>query len=335
MNAPKTAIIVAGPTCSGKSALALDLARTFTGTVINADSMQVYRDLHILTARPDAVDEAVVPHRLYGVLDAATPGSVAWWREQALTEMDAAWRAGRLPILCGGTGMYLRALTDGLVEVPDPGDSARQEARTLAQDIGPAALHEKLLEVDPDTASTLRPNDTQRISRAWEVWRGTGHGLVWWRVQPGLPAAPCRFVSVLLDPPREELRASLDARFGQMLEAGALDEVRQLVARGLDSVLPAMRAHGVPELAAVLQGDVTIEAARQAAVLATGRYTRRQATWFRHHALGSEGNSMVSFRRYTPFAQESKTEHEKIENFISERVDESYRTVLNPAPHTP
>ena len=335
MNAPKTALIVAGPTCSGKSALALDLARTFRGTVINADSMQVYRDLHILTARPDAADEAAVPHRLYGVLDAATPGSVAWWRSQALAEMEEAWALERLPILCGGTGMYLRALTDGLVEVPDPGDEARQEARALAEEIGPAALHARLAEVDPKTAETLRPNDTQRISRAWEVWRGTGRGLVWWRAQPGLPPAPCRFVSVLLDPPRDVLRQSLNMRFEQMLEAGALEEVRRLVARGLDSVLPAMRAHGVPELAAVLQGEMTLEAAQQAAVLAIGRYTRRQATWFRHHPLGLEVDAMISFRRYAPFAQESKTEYEKIENFISGRVDDTPQPVLNPAPHTP
>ncbi|MFT9366639.1 MAG: tRNA (adenosine(37)-N6)-dimethylallyltransferase MiaA [Gluconobacter sp.] len=324
MNAPKTtktAIIVAGPTCSGKSALALDLARRFDGTVINADSMQVYRDLRILTARPDDADEAAVPHRLYGILDAAVPGSVAWWRSEALREMDAAWSAGRMPILCGGTGMYLRALTDGLVEVPDPGEAARTEARGLAEEIGPEALHARLMQVDPETASGLRPNDTQRISRAWEVWAGTGHGLVWWRSQPGLPPAPCRFVSVQLDPEREGLRRAIDFRFGQMLEAGALEEVSRLLERGLDPVLPAMRAHGVPELASVLRGKETLEDARKSAVLAIGRYTRRQATWFRHHALGKEGDAMISLRRYTHFTQDSESHYEKIENFISERVD--------------
>ncbi|MEJ5143019.1 tRNA (adenosine(37)-N6)-dimethylallyltransferase MiaA [Gluconobacter albidus] len=324
MNAPKTtktAIIVAGPTCSGKSALALDLARRFDGTVINADSMQVYRDLRILTARPDDADEAAVPHRLYGVLDAAVPGSVAWWRSEALREMDEAWAVGRLPVLCGGTGMYLRALTDGLVEVPDPGDAARTEARGLAEEIGPEVLHGRLMQVDPETASGLRPNDTQRISRAWEVWTGTGRGLAWWRSQPGLPPASCRFVSVQLDPEREGLRRAIDSRFGLMLEAGALEEVSRLLERGLDPVLPAMRAHGVPELAAVLRGEETLEEARKSAVLAIGRYTRRQATWFRHHALGKEGDAMISLRRYTHFAQESESHYEKIENFISERVD--------------
>ncbi|WP_304505043.1 tRNA (adenosine(37)-N6)-dimethylallyltransferase, partial [Acidomonas methanolica] len=147
-----TAIIVAGPTCSGKSALALALAKYFRGRVLNADSMQVYRDLRVLTARPTPEEEALAPHRLYGVLDAAVTGSVAWWRAAALDEMRAAWAAGELPILCGGTGMYLRALIEGLVEVPDPGDAARQEARAVLEAEGAAALHARLLAADPETA---------------------------------------------------------------------------------------------------------------------------------------------------------------------------------------
>ncbi|WP_040508927.1 tRNA (adenosine(37)-N6)-dimethylallyltransferase MiaA [Gluconobacter morbifer] len=321
MDAPKTAIIVAGPTCSGKSALALRLALRFGGTIINADSMQVYRDLRILTARPDAADEAAVPHRLYGVLDAAIAGSVAWWRTEALAEMDRAWEAGRLPVLCGGTGMYMRALTDGLVEVPDPGEDVRTEARRLVGEIGPAALHERLMAQDPETAGGLRPNDSQRISRAWEVLRGTGHGLAWWRRRPGLPPAACRFISVQLDPPRDRLRTAIGDRFSVMLEEGAQREVKDLLGRGLDPALPAMRAHGVPELAAVLQGDISLEEARDSAVLATGRYTRRQATWFRHHALGKKEDSIISLLRYDAYTQESKSEYEKIENFISDRVD--------------
>nr|WP_294914215.1 tRNA (adenosine(37)-N6)-dimethylallyltransferase MiaA [uncultured Neokomagataea sp.] len=321
MNASRIAIIVAGPTCSGKSALAMDIARHQNGVVINADSMQVYRDLHILTARPSAEDEARVLHRLYGVLDAASPGSVAWWREQALAAMEACWAEGHMPILCGGTGMYLRALVEGLVEVPDPGESARNEARHLVEDIGPAALHARLAEVDPYTAETLRPNDAQRIARAWEVWRGTGRGLVAWRAEPGLPPAPCRFVSVRLDPPRPELRASIKVRFDQMLAAGGLDEVAALVERGLDTALPAMRAHGVPELSAVLRQELSLNEAAEAAVLATGRYTRRQATWFRHHDLGQKEDSMVLLRRYPPNEQDSEKYKEKIQNFISNRVD--------------
>ncbi|AOX20778.1 tRNA (adenosine(37)-N6)-dimethylallyltransferase MiaA [Kozakia baliensis] len=320
-NAP-TAIIVAGPTCSGKSALALRIAERFGGHVINADSMQVYRDLHILTARPSAADEARVPHRLYGVLDAATPGSVAWWREQALEAMQEAWSAQRLPILCGGTGMYLRALIEGLVEVPEPSAEARAEARGLLEHDGSIALHERLMEADPETASGLRPSDGQRLSRAWEVWRSTGRGLAWWRAQPGLPPAPCRFIAIRLDPPRDQLREAIGIRFTQMLSQGALEEVDALLARELPDSLPAMRAHGVPELVRYRHGELDLAEATRQVVLATGRYTRRQATWFNHHNLAKPSDSMISLQRYDNFAQLSEREGEKIETFIQGAIDE-------------
>lgn len=321
MNASENALIVAGPTCSGKSALALHLARQCCGTVINADSMQVYRDLHVLTARPSKDDEASIPHRLYGVLPASQPGSVAWWRQQALEAMQKCWDEGRLPILCGGTGMYMRALTDGLVEVPDPGEDARQQARALLADIGSEALHERLSALDSQTASRLRPNDSQRIARAWEVRIGTGRGLASWQEEPALPPAPCRFVSVRLDPPRDELRAAIAVRFQAMLKAGACDEVAALLAQNLPDTLPAMRAHGVPELAGVLRGERTLEDAQEAAVRAIGRYTRRQATWFRHHPLGKEGDDIVSFHRMSGSAQLLESEMQKIENFMHSRID--------------
>lgn len=317
------ALIVAGPTCSGKSALALGLAERFGGTIVNADSMQVYADLHVLTARPDAQDEARAPHRLYGVLDAAQPGSVAWWREAALAEMNAAWVQGRLPILCGGTGMYLRALLDGLVEVPEPGDAARDWARTLVETQGSEAAHALLMQDDPDTAQTLKPGDGQRVARALEVLRGTGHGLTYWRGQPGLPAAPCRFVSVRLHPPRDRLRASIAERFSRMMTLGAMQEVKRLVARGLSPALPAMRAHGVPELSAVLAGTLALDEAMARAVIATGQYTRRQATWFNHHALGAEQDCMISLQRYDEGTQFSEREFENIATFIQSAIDES------------
>ncbi|WP_222546645.1 tRNA (adenosine(37)-N6)-dimethylallyltransferase MiaA [Asaia lannensis] len=317
------ALIVAGPTCSGKSALALGLAERFGGTIVNADSMQVYADLHVLTARPDAQDEARAPHRLYGVLDAAQPGSVAWWREAALAEMNAAWVQGRLPILCGGTGMYLRALLDGLVEVPEPGDAARDWARTLVETQGSEAAHALLMQDDPDTAQTLKPGDGQRVARALEVLRGTGHGLTYWRGQPGLPAAPCRFVSVRLHPPRDRLRASIAERFSRMMTLGAMQEVERLVARGLSPALPAMRAHGVPELSAVLAGTLALDEAMARAVIATGQYTRRQATWFNHHALGAEQDCMISLQRYDEGTQFSEREFENIATFIQSAIDES------------
>lgn len=318
-----TALIVAGPTCSGKSGLALALAERFRGAVINADSMQVYADLHVLTARPDAQDEARAPHRLYGVLDAACPGSVAWWREAALAEMTAAHAQGLMPIICGGTGMYLRALLGGLVEVPDPGDAARDWARALVESEGSEGAHAMLLRDDPDTAQTLRPADSQRVARALEVLRGTGRGLTYWRSQPGLPPAPFRFVSVRLDPPRDTLRAAIAERFSRMMAMGAMEEVERLMARGLSPALPAMRAHGVPELGAALAGNLAMEDAVARAVIATGQYTRRQTTWFNHHALGAEQDCMISLQRYVDGTQFSKREFEKIATFIQSTIDES------------
>ncbi|MGH7153060.1 MAG: tRNA (adenosine(37)-N6)-dimethylallyltransferase, partial [Acetobacteraceae bacterium] len=167
-------LIVAGPTASGKSALALALAQQFGGTVINADSMQVYRELRVLTARPTPAEEVLVSHRLYGVRPAAESGSVAWWRQAALAEIQHCREVGQVPILCGGTGLYLASLTQGLAHIPEPGPEARAEARTLLGELGPAGLHARLTAVDPATAARLRPSDSQRLARAWEVWRGTG-----------------------------------------------------------------------------------------------------------------------------------------------------------------
>lgn len=282
----RLALIVAGPTCSGKSALALALAERLGGTVINADSMQVYRELRVLTARPSPEDEARVPHALYGVRSAAEPGSVAWWRDAALTAM----REALFPIFCGGSGLYLAALTDGLAAIPDPGPEARDEARALMAEIGPAAMHARLTEVDPATAGRLAPNDRQRIARAWEVWRGTGRGLASWLARDAaksrVQADQWRFASVLVESPRQELRGAIARRFAAMMAAGALAEVQALLALGLDPSLPAMRAHGVPELSAQLRGEITLDEAAQRAVLVTGQYAKRQATWFRHHTLG-------------------------------------------------
>lgn len=287
MGQDPVALVIAGPTCSGKSALALVAAQALGGTVINADSMQVYRELCILTARPTPEEEALVPHALYGVRPAAQPGSAAWWSEAALTEMRAAWQAGRVPILCGGTGFYIQALQQSLLPVPDIPAEVRAEARRLLADQGAPALHARLTEVDPATAARLSPGDGQRVARAWEVWRGTGQPLSYWIAGSRTLPPPCRFAAVLLDPPREELREAISTRFAAMLRNGALEEVRALLALDLDPALPAMRAHGVPELAGYLRGVRTLEDAAMRAVLATGQYTKRQATWFRHHDIAA------------------------------------------------
>ncbi len=309
----RQALIIAGPTCSGKSGLALALAERLGGTVINADSMQVYRELRIVTARPSPDDEALVPHRLYGVRPAAEPGSVAWWREAALQEMEAA----STPILCGGTGLYLQSLTQGLAEIPEPGAAARAEARRLLAAEGPAALHGRLAAADPDTAAVLRPSDSQRLARAWEVWRGTGQGLRAWQRAAG-PPAPFRFKLIQLDPPREGLRTAIAARFDAMLGAGAIDEVRALLALGLDPTLPAMRAHGVPELGAYLRGEIDLAEARARAVLATGRYVKRQTTWFRNRVIAGPCETHSFRARFGCWEQLSENIRAELVTFVND-----------------
>jgi tRNA dimethylallyltransferase len=309
------ALIVAGPTASGKSALALALAERIGGVVINADSMQVYAELRILTARPTPAEEAAVPHRLYGVRPAADAGSAAWWRGEALREMEAAREAGKLPILCGGTGLYFAALTEGLSDIPDCGEAARAEARRMLAEDGPVALHAALQKVDQATAARLRPSDSQRVARAWEVWRGTGRGLAAWQARGGGVPAAWRFSAILIDPPREELRAAIATRFAAMLAAGALEEARALLALNLDPALPAMRAHGVPELCSHLRGEVTLAEAARRAELVTGQYTKRQATWFRHRSLAEPGRSQTIHARIAGPAQFSERNMADLLNF--------------------
>ncbi|MGH7082460.1 MAG: tRNA (adenosine(37)-N6)-dimethylallyltransferase MiaA, partial [Acetobacteraceae bacterium] len=224
------AVIVAGPTASGKSALAARLAERIGGAVINADAMQLYRELRILTARPTHEEEQRLPHRLYGVRPAADPASAAWWREAAEGAMAEAASAGCIPLLCGGSGMYLDALVNGLSRLPPPSPEARGEARALLAALGPAGLHARLAEVDPATAERLHPGDSQRLARAYEVWRATGRGLTDWQATERPERSRWRFCAILLDPPRAALRGAIADRFAAMLEAGALEEARALAA---------------------------------------------------------------------------------------------------------
>jgi tRNA dimethylallyltransferase len=274
-------IVIAGPTASGKSALALELAEDLGGTVINADSIQCYRDLHILTARPDAAAERRVPHRLYGFLDAGERGSVARWRMLALEEIAAAAKAGRLPILVGGSGLYLRALIAGLAPVPAIPAAIRQEAIELHRALGGVEFRERLAQLDPIAAQRLAPGDKQRLVRAFEVVRATGAPLTAWQRRQA-PEPACRFGTIVLAPPRERLYRACDQRFARMIAAGALTEAAALAARALDPGLPAMKAVGLPELLSHLRGDMTLDAAIVAAQRATRRYAKRQTTWFRH-----------------------------------------------------
>jgi len=274
-------LVVAGPTASGKSALALELAEACAGTIINADSLQTYRDLRILTARPDEAAEARVRHRLYGFLDAAERGSVARWRMLALDEIAGATKAGRIPLLVGGTGLYLRAVTKGLAPVPEIPAAVRQEAIELNRALGGVVFRDRLAELDPEAAQQLFPGDKQRLVRAYEVVRATGVTIGKWRQQAKSGPA-YRFGTILLMPPRDRLYAACDARLLQMIEGGALAEAAAIAARRLDPSLPAMKAVGLPELLSYLRGDIPLSAAIAAAQRATRRYAKRQMTWFRH-----------------------------------------------------
>lgn len=305
-----------GPTASGKSALALALARHLGGTVINMDAMQCYAGLRILTARPSPAEEAMVPHALYGVRDAAEPASAGWWRRAALEAIAAAHGAGRLPILCGGTGMYLRALAEGISDLPEIPPAVRAQARALVAAEGPAAAHAWLAARDPETASRLRPTDPQRIARAVEMFLATGTGLAAWQARTHLPPAPFRFAAFVVDPPAAVLRAAIAARFAAMLAAGAVEEVRALAARGLDPALPVMRAHGVPELLAHLRGETTIAEAAARAVLLTGQYTKRQRTWWRHHAAAPAARTHNIHARIASLEQLPESEKARIFAFI-------------------
>ena len=277
---------MAGPTASGKSGLALRLAERFAGVVINADSMQVYRELRVLTARPQPETAAKVPHRLYGVLPAAETCSAGRWREMALAEIVAAHAQGRLPMLVGGTGLYLKALVDGLVELPPVPPSRRAEARALYKRLGAAGFHAALAARDPATARGLRPADRQRLMRAWEVLEDTGRPLAEWQsTETAGPPAHLRFAGILLAPPRAELFAACDRRFDAMMAEGALGEAMALLALALDPQLPAMKAVGVAELARHLRGELTLAEAVALAQRATRRLAKRQLTWFRHQPL--------------------------------------------------
>jgi tRNA dimethylallyltransferase len=271
---PIKAILIAGPTASGKSGAGLDLAARLNGTIINADSMQVYRELRLLTARPSEADQAGVPHRLYGTVPAAEAYSVGRWLGDVASAIAEAQREGRLPILVGGTGLYLEALSKGLAPVPPIPDEIRAEGRD--------ALLAELAARDPAMAARLGPADPQRIVRALEVIDATGVSLAEWQGGNAAPLlAPGDALRLVIAPEREPLYAAIDARFDRMIEQGALDEVRALLALKLDPGLPAMRAHGVRELAAYLSGALTREEAVAKAKTESRRYAKRQMTWLR------------------------------------------------------
>ncbi|WP_201859936.1 tRNA (adenosine(37)-N6)-dimethylallyltransferase MiaA [Microvirga soli] len=276
------AVLIAGPTASGKSALGIRLAQALDGVVINADSMQVYRDLRVITARPTSDEEAQVPHRLYGHVDAASNFSVGRYVADAVKVLQEV-EGSKLPIFVGGTGLYFKALTEGLSDMPPVPEEVREQVRRESEGLETPELHRLLLEREPETARTLRPSDRLRVQRALEIFAATGRPLVSFHGarEPG-PLADRPVLKLFLAPNRDELRQRIDRRFESMMEQGALEEVEALGRRNLDPMLPAMRAHGVPGLLAYLRGEIALNEAIAKGQGDTRRYAKRQFTWFRH-----------------------------------------------------
>lgn len=290
------AVLIAGPTASGKSALALDLARRHGGVVINADSMQVYRDLRILSARPDPDEEAQAPHALYGHVAASERYSVARWREDAKAALESAWRDGQLPIVIGGTGLYFKALTEGLSSIPPIPAELRDAIEARADAEGVPALHEALKTLDPESAARLAPLDRTRVVRALEVVEATGRSIGDWQRETGAPplvdAASVR--RIVLEPERAVLYERIGRRFDTMVERGGIAEAEALLALGLNPALPAMKAIGIREFGAHLAGELSLDEAIERAKMETRRYAKRQGTWFR--------NQMADWERLAPGA---------------------------------
>lgn len=283
MQAP---ILIAGPTASGKTALALEMASRHSGAVINADSMQVYRELRILTARPTPEEEAVAPHHLFGHVSVTDAYSVGRWLADA--EAALAWcrDAGRRPVIVGGTGLYFKALLEGLAPVPPVAADVRTHWRHEAETQGAGVLHTILTQRDPETALRLKPADLQRIVRALEVLDSTGVSLAVWqrmRGEPLIREADAERYVIVRD--REAVRARCDVRFDAMMAAGALEEARALLALNLDPALPAARAHGLRALQRYLRGEIDLDAAIAAGKLETRQYVKRQETWVKRHMI--------------------------------------------------
>ncbi|WP_445681739.1 tRNA (adenosine(37)-N6)-dimethylallyltransferase MiaA [Radicibacter daui] len=285
-----TILVIAGPTASGKSAAALELATALNGTIINADALQVYDGIPVLSAAPTAGEMAAVPHRLYGALPPEEACSAGRWRALAIEAISAVLAEGRVPMLVGGTGLYLRALIEGIVEIPPVPAEVRTGAEGLLAGLGGAAFRQRLGELDPEAAGRLHDNDRQRLIRAFEIVTATGRTQGDWQreMHQRPPGGWCFDIGLLL-PERDWLYERCDRRFGAMLAAGAEEEVRALLERGLDPDLPAMKAVGVPELAAYLRGEASRQEAAARAQQATRNYAKRQLTWLRNQMKPGPG----------------------------------------------
>lgn len=274
-------IVITGPTASGKSALGVDAALALGGEIINADSMQIYHELDVLTARPAKEDLAKVPHRLYGTMPGSERCSAEQWRSLALEEIESVHRLGKIPILVGGTGLYIRALEKGIANIPDIPADVRAQAQALLEKLGGESFKESLAAIDPEMANRLHAGDRQRLIRAWEVITHTGKSILEWQQQAQGTVPDFDFIRFAMVPPREDLYDNCNKRFKIMLELGALKEVENLLSLELDPSLPIMKALGVPELAEYLTKKVSLDDVISRAQQNTRRYAKRQMTWIR------------------------------------------------------
>lgn len=304
-------VVVAGPTASGKSGLALAVADAFSGTVINADSVQVYKELRILSNRPSPSDEARSPHRLFGTFDAAEQCSVANWRNLAITEISAAHAENRLPIVVGGTGLYLKALIEGLSWMPLISPETRLHLKRRLVEEGSAALHTELMVRDPTAAKRLEPGDSQRVMRALEVLEATGHSITEFQMRSKAePPVGLHFATILLRPPRDRLYKRCDERLANMVKVGVVAEVRHFLRGSPDPELPVMKALGLTEFGAYIKGLKPLDQALNEAQQATRRYAKRQMTWFRTQIIAD----------FVINEQYSERINEKIFSFIRQNM---------------
>jgi tRNA dimethylallyltransferase len=288
------AILIAGPTASGKSALALEMARDLGGEIVNADSMQVYRELRIISARPSPQDEALAPHHLYGVLSAREVCSAGRWLAMLEPVLADIWGRGKPAVIVGGTGLYFRAALEGLAPTPDIPAAVKAAARAILDERGSAGLFDALEALDPEMAARLNPGDPQRLTRAWEVMRATGRSLAEWQAEAvpsllGPLAAKDELRKLALMPDRQWLYDRIDRRFERMVEEGGLAEARVLAGMGLGAGHPVMKALGLPSLIAHVRGELPLAAAIAAAQTQSRRYAKRQMTWIRHQFADWEG----------------------------------------------
>ncbi|MCV6599001.1 MAG: tRNA (adenosine(37)-N6)-dimethylallyltransferase MiaA [Alphaproteobacteria bacterium] len=274
-------VIIAGPTASGKSSVAKELALKENGVIINCDSMQVYDVLRIITARPSKQDEGEVEHRLYGYLSPAEACNANLWRERALKEIDDVISKGKLPIIVGGTGMYIKSLMEGLTPIPDIPTEIRKNARTRLLEEGSSSLYK---EISEDDRKRLSENDSQRVCRAYEVLKATGKSMAYWNSVPNVGVRDdLDFDLRIIMPDLQELYKKCDGRFVKMIEQGAIEEVKALMSMDLDESLPAMKAIGVPEIISYIKEEMSLEEAIEKAQMQTRRYAKRQRTWFKKY----------------------------------------------------